>query len=61
HILKAKELLDEDYIGDPSSIRIKTAMGATGGWKVPESANKWREDPKMVGGAETGSPVLLDD
>ncbi|TKJ24655.1 MAG: hypothetical protein CEE42_10115 [Promethearchaeota archaeon Loki_b31] len=61
HILKAKELLDEDYIGDPSSIRIKTAMGATGGWKVPESANKWREDPKMVGGAETGSPVLLDN
>jgi len=61
HILKAKELLDEDYIGDPSSIRIKTAMGATGGWKVPESANKWRKDPKMVGGAETGSPVLLDN
>ncbi len=61
HILKAKELLDEDYIGDPSSIRIKTAMGATGGWKVPESANKWRKDPKMVGGAEKGSPVLLDN
>ncbi len=61
HILKAKELLDTDYIGDPSSIRIKTAMGATGGWRVPESANKWRKDPNMVGGAEKGSPVLLDN
>ncbi len=61
HILKAKELIDEDYIGDPSSIRIKTAMGATGGWKVPESANKWRKDPDMIGGSEKGSPVLLDN
>jgi len=61
HILKAKELLDADYIGDPSSIRIKTAMGAMGGWKVPESANKWRTNPKMVGGAEKGSPILLDN
>jgi len=61
HILKAKELLDTDYIGDPSSIRIKTAMGAIGGWRVPESANKWRKDPNMVGGAEKGSPVLLDN
>jgi len=61
HILKAKELLDSDYIGDPSSIRIKIAMGGKGGWKVPNSANQWREDPKMVGGAKKGSPVLLDN
>ena len=61
HILKAKELIDEDYIGDPSSIRIKIAMGGKGGWKVPMSAKKWREDPKMVGGAKVGSPVLLDN
>jgi len=61
HILKAKELIDSDYIGDPSSIRIKIAMGGKGGWMVPNSANKWREDPRMVGGAETGSPVLLDN
>ncbi|MFX1259004.1 MAG: Gfo/Idh/MocA family protein, partial [Promethearchaeota archaeon] len=27
HINKAKELIDQDYIGDLSSIRIKTAMG----------------------------------
>lgn len=61
HILKAKELIDSDYIGDPSSIRIKIAMGGKGGWKVPNGANKWREEPKMVGGAKTGSPVLLDN
>jgi predicted dehydrogenase len=35
HIMKAKELLDNDYIGDPSSIRIKTAIGNKGGWKIP--------------------------
>ena len=61
HILKAKELIDLDYIGDPSSIRIKIAMGGKGGWNAPSSANKWREDPKMIGGAKTGSPVLLDN
>ena len=61
HILKAKELIDQDYIGDPSSIRIKVAMGAKGGWSVPESADKWRLDPNQVGGAEKGSPVLLDN
>ena len=61
HILKAKELIDSDYIGDPSSIRIKIAIGGTGGWIIPNNANKWREDPKMIGGAKTGSPVLLDN
>ena len=62
HIMKAKELIDQDYIGDISSIRIKVAIGTKGGWEVPESANKWREDPKQVGGnAEMGSPVLLDN
>jgi predicted dehydrogenase len=61
HILKAKELIDSDYIGDPSSIRIKIAMAGKGGWIVPDDANKWREDPKMVGGAKLGSRVLLDN
>ena len=61
HLLKVKELLDSDYIGDPSSIRIKTAMGAIGGWKVPESARTWRKDPNTAGGDERGSPVLLDN
>jgi len=61
HLLKVKELLDSDYIGDPSSIRIKTAMGAIGGWEVPESAKQWRRDPNTAGGDERGSPVLLDN
>lgn len=61
HVMKAKELIDQDYIGPLQSIRIKTAMGATGGWKVPESADTWRKDPKQVGGAEIGSPVLFDN
>jgi predicted dehydrogenase len=61
HFLKAKELIDSDYIGDPSSIRIKTAMAGKGGWMVPNDAKKWRSDPKMMGGADLGSPVLLDN
>ena len=61
HIAKAKELIDSDYIGDPTSIRMKIAMGSTGGWKIPESAEKWRKDAKKVGGAMKGSPVLLDN
>ena len=61
HIRKAKELIDQDYIGDLSSIRIKVAMGTKGGWDVPESANKWRQIPEQVGGnPERGSPVLFD-
>jgi predicted dehydrogenase len=61
HIKKAKELIDQDYIGDLSSIRIKIAMGARGGWDVPESADKWRLDPNQVGGSKKGSPVLFDN
>ncbi|MFX1329212.1 MAG: Gfo/Idh/MocA family protein [Promethearchaeota archaeon] len=61
HILKAKELLDDDYIGDPSSIRIKTAIGSKGGWKIPESAEIWRKDPKKIGGGSVGSPILFDN
>jgi predicted dehydrogenase len=61
HIRKAKELLDSDYIGDPTSIRLKIAMGSTGGWRIPKSAQKWRKDPIKIGGAVHGSPVLLDN
>jgi predicted dehydrogenase len=61
HILKAKELIDNDYIGDPSSIRIKTAIGSKGGWRIPESAELWRKDPKKIGGAPEGSPILFDN
>ncbi len=61
HIIKAKELLDRDYIGDPSSIRIKVAIGARGGWSIPESAELWRKDPKKIGGGREGSPILFDN
>jgi len=61
HIMKAKELIEQDYIGDPSSIRIKTAMGGIGGWTIPDSAEKWRKDPEKLGGTRKGSPVLLDN
>jgi len=61
HIIKAKELIDQDYIGDPSSLRIKIAMGAKGGWQIPESAKIWRKVPEKVGGAQKGSPVLFDN
>ncbi len=62
HIQKAKELIKNDYIGTLASIRIKIAMGAKGGWIIPENANKWRKDPQQLGGnSERGSPVLLDN
>ena len=61
HIKRAKELLEQDYIGDPSSIRIKTAMGGKGGWNIPTSAEEWRKRPENVGGAKSGSPVLFDN
>jgi predicted dehydrogenase len=61
HIQKAKELLDQDYIGDITSIRIKVAMGGKGGWQIPENTQQWRLDPKIVGGGSKGSPVLFDN
>lgn len=61
HIMKAKALLDEDYIGEMSSIRIKVAIGNKGGWDVPKSADLWRRDPKQMGGSKKGSPILFDN
>ena len=62
HLKKAKALIDQDYIGDVVSMRIKVAMGTSGGWPVAESAKIWRKDPKQMGGStEKGSPVLLDN
>jgi predicted dehydrogenase len=61
HIMKAKALLDEDYIGDISSIRIKVAIGTKGGWEIPKSANTWRSDPSQIGGSKNGSPILFDN
>ncbi len=61
HISKAKELIDQDYIGDITSIRIKTTMAGHGGWEIPKSALEWRNNPESVGGGFKGSPILFDN
>jgi len=62
HIQKAKKLIENDYIGDLTSIRIKVAMGEKGGWEIPSGAKEWREEPKKVGGnPDKGSLVLFDN
>ncbi|MFW9866501.1 MAG: Gfo/Idh/MocA family protein [Candidatus Thorarchaeota archaeon] len=62
-IMKAKQLIGEGIIGEVNSIHIKTleAFGG-GGWKVPNSAWRWRFDPKCCGGGlDVGSPCVFDD
>lgn len=40
HIQRAKSLVDNDYIGEPTSIRIKTALGGENGYKLQESSSE---------------------
>lgn len=62
HLIKAKDLIRQNIIGDILTMRIKVIMGSKGGWDVPESAQKWRNNPSHIGGAPIkGSPVLLDN
>ena len=61
YIRKAKKLIENDLIGDPSSIRIKVAIGGAGGWKIPKSSKEWRSNPEKVGGSKLGSPILFDN
>jgi len=62
HIVKVKELIRQNIIGEILSIRIKVVMGSKGGWNITESANKWRKNPEQLGGdPKKGSPVLLDN
>jgi len=62
HILKAKEIIADDYIGEPTSMRIKTVMAGKGGWKQEGKSKDWRSDPQKVGGdAKKGSPILFDN
>lgn len=50
-LVRAKELLADGVIGDPISIRIKTAQGAPQyGWQVPEATRAWRFDDAQSGG-----------
>jgi predicted dehydrogenase len=51
---KAKELVDEGLIGEPLSVRIKTAAGRfDDGWRVPPRAQEWRMNPALCGGGPT--------
>lgn len=61
-IARAKELIEMGIIGEPTSIRIKTAIAGKGGWDVPKSARKWRYNAESCGGGlECGSPIVFDD
>ena len=53
--VKARELVDEGAIGEPISVRIKTAGGALegAGWKVGASSQAWRMNPAQGGGGPT--------
>jgi predicted dehydrogenase len=52
--VRARQLIAEGAIGDPLSVRIKTAAGRLGdGWAVPWEATAWRMDPATCGGGPT--------
>lgn len=52
--VKARELVDAGAIGEPLSVRIKTAAGRfDDGWAVPAAAQAWRMDPETCGGGPT--------
>jgi predicted dehydrogenase len=51
---RAKQLVAEGAIGEPLSVRIKTAAGRlTDGWAVGPSSLAWRTDPATCGGGPT--------
>lgn len=55
--VKARELVRAGAIGEPLSVRIKTAAGRfQDGWHVPASAQTWRMDPQTCG----GGPICFD-
>jgi len=52
--LKAREVVNEGAIGEPLSVRIKTAAGRLDdGWTVAASSQEWRMDPERCGGGPT--------
>jgi len=52
--VKARELVQQGAIGEPISVRIKTAAGRfDDGWQVPASSQAWRMDPATCGGGPT--------
>lgn len=57
-VMKAKALIAEGAIGEPVTIRLKSNPGASKtAWKVPASAEAWRQDKAQAG----GGPLVFDD
>lgn len=57
-VLKAKQLIEADAIGEPISIRIKSNPGKSKtAWAVPANANAWRQEKAHAG----GGPLVFDD
>ena len=57
-VVRARELIAEDAIGTPLSIRLKSNPGRSAtAWDVPESAIAWRQRPEQSG----GGPLVFDD
>jgi predicted dehydrogenase len=51
---KARELVLAGAIGEPLSLRLKTAAGRPGdGWPVEERSQRWRVDAALCGGGPT--------
>jgi predicted dehydrogenase len=51
---KAKELIEAGAIGEPLSVRVKTASGRfSDGWDVSPATQAWRLDPETCGGGPT--------
>ena len=63
--VRAKQILESGGIGEPMSIRIKTASGtAPDGWEIPQSSHVWRSDPTLSGRRLSSlrpRPPRLDD
>jgi predicted dehydrogenase len=52
--VKARELVQQGAIGEPLSVRIKTAAGRfDDGWRVPATSQAWRMNPDTCGGGPT--------
>jgi len=60
-IKKAKELIEQDYIGDISSIRLKIALVGKEGQYLSESASFSRKGPKEVHDRPNRSSLLLSN
>jgi predicted dehydrogenase len=52
--VRAKELIEDGAVGEPLSVRIKTAAGRpTEGWEVTPQTQAWRLDTETCGGGPT--------